>query len=151
MAMAERAGLIGPGEGTTYPASGAHTTFKVRAEETQGMFELTETSLPIRFGGPPPHVHGRIDHAFYVLEGEIQYQTGERMVRASAGSSVFVPHGVAHKFANPAANPARMLQIDSHGGREGMFKEMAAAFPPGSLLEPKLMLEILQKYDTRPA
>ncbi len=54
MALAERAGLIGPGEGTTYAASGAHTSFKVRAEETQGMFELTETSLPIRFAGPCP-------------------------------------------------------------------------------------------------
>ncbi len=73
------------------------------------------------------------------------------MVRASAGSTLFVPHGVVHKFANPTENPARMLQIDSHGGREGMFQEMTAAFPPGSPLEPKVMLEIFKKYDTRPA
>ena len=151
MEIMEEATIVGPGEGTTYPAAGAQTAFKVRAEQTQGMFELTESSLSARFAGPPPHIHGTIDHAFYVVQGEVEYQAGDRLVRASEGSTVFVPHGVAHKFANPAERPARMLQIDSRGGREPMFKELAAAFPSGSAIDPKVMIAILQKYDTRPA
>jgi quercetin dioxygenase-like cupin family protein len=142
--------VIAVGEGAGYPAAGAETTFKVRGEDTGGMFELTETSLPPHVG-PPPHVHSKIDHAFYVLEGEIEYQAGERVIRVSRGGTVFVPHGTAHKFANPSPEPARMLQIDSIGGREEMFKEMSKAFPPGSKLDPTLLMEILGRYDTRPA
>jgi mannose-6-phosphate isomerase-like protein (cupin superfamily) len=143
--------VVAAGEGTSYPTAGAETRFKVRGEDTGGMFELTETSLQPQYVGPPPHAHGRIDHAFYVLEGEVEYQAGERIIRVSRGGTVFVPHGLAHKFANPAAEPARMLQIDSIGGREAMFKEMAAAFPAGSTLNPKILMEILVRYDTRPA
>ncbi len=115
------------------------------------MFEVTETSLPAHFAGPPPHLHGRLDHAFYVLEAEIEYQVGDRIVRVVEGSTVFVPHGLGHKFGNPSDRRARMLQIDSAGGREAMFKEMSAAFPPGSTLDPSVLLEILERYDTRPA
>ncbi len=143
--------VVAAGEGATYPAAGAETRFKVRGEDTGGMFELTETLLPPKYIGPPPHVHGKIDHAFYVLEGEIEYQAGERFIRVSRGGTVFVPHGVVHKFASPSPESARMLQIDSIGGREAMFKEMSKAFPPGSTLDPTVLMEILGRYDTRPA
>lgn len=142
--------IIEPGAGDTYTASGSETAFKVRGQDTAGMFEVTESLLPPRFAGPPAHVHGRIDHAFYVLEGEVEYQAGERNVRAAAGTTLFVPHDIGHKFANPGDGPARMLQIDSIGGREQMFKEMSGAFPPGSPLDAKILMEILSRYDTRP-
>jgi quercetin dioxygenase-like cupin family protein len=143
--------IVEPGHGTSYPAAGAETTFKVRAEDTGGMFEVTETSLPARFTGPPAHVHAELHHAFYVLESEIEFGIGGRTVRAVVGTTVFVPHGSSHRFANPSERRARMLQIDSVGGREAMFKEMSAAFPPGSKLDPPVLLEILKRYDTRPA
>ncbi len=151
MVTNKRSQVIGPGDGDTYPASGATTAFKVRGEDTNGMFELTETMLPPRYDGPPPHIHGRIDHAFYVLEGEVEYHAGDRTVRAAKGTTVFVPSDLAHKFSNPSDAPARMLQIDSIGGRERMFQEMSKAFPPGSTLDPKVLITILGRYDTRPA
>jgi hypothetical protein len=45
----------------------------------------------------------------------------------------------------------RWLQIDSGGGREGMFKELAERLPCGAPPDSSVMLEVLAKYDTRPA
>jgi hypothetical protein len=41
------------------------------------------------------------------------------------------------------------LQIDSVGGREGMFKELAERLPNDAPPDPAVMLEVLAKYDTR--
>ena len=59
----------------------------------------------------PRHVHFNDDEAWYVLEGTLRIQAGDREVEARAGSSVLVPRGTPHTYWNPGPEPARYLLI----------------------------------------
>lgn len=56
------------------------------------------------------HVHYADDEAWHILEGTLTFRFGDRQVEAPAGTSVFVPAGVAHDYFE-AAGPTRYLII----------------------------------------
>lgn len=143
--------VLFPGEGRTLTAVKTQTTFKVMSECTDGKFSVAEYDLPGGFPGPPPHVHKKFEHAWYVLAGELQVQLDQRIIQAPAGTFVFVPKGTPHTFANPGSTSVRMLAIDTPGGLEPYYEELAAAFPESTPLDPQLIREIQQRYDTFPA
>ena len=63
-----------------------------------------------RGSGPPYlHVHHEDDEAWHVLEGTLRFRFADRTVEARAGSTVFVPAGVAHTYE--AFEEARYLVI----------------------------------------
>lgn len=52
-----------------------------------------------RGSGPAAlHVHHADDEAWHVLEGTLRFRFADRMVVASAGTTVFVPAGVPHTY-----------------------------------------------------
>ena len=55
------------------------------------------------------HVHYADDEAWHVLEGTLTFKFADHTVNASAGTTVFVPAGVAHTYA--ADESARYLVI----------------------------------------
>lgn len=71
------------------------------------------TSLVIReWTMPGPyymHVHQADDEAWHVLEGVLRFKFPDREVDAPAGTTVFVPAGVAHTYS--VVEPARYLII----------------------------------------
>jgi uncharacterized cupin superfamily protein len=85
--------------------------------------------MPAGSLGPPPHVHGTEDEAFYVLAGEVGFLLGERTLTASTGSFAFVPRGTVHTLSNPGNREARCLVILSPAGFEKAFEEMAQVAP----------------------
>jgi mannose-6-phosphate isomerase-like protein (cupin superfamily) len=61
--------------------------------------------------GPPElHVHHEDDEAWHVLEGALSFRFLDREVLAPAGSTVFVPAGVAHTYRE-SGGPARYLVV----------------------------------------
>ena len=68
--------------------------------------------------GPPLHIHPHTDEAFYIAEGELTFQLGERQVAAPAGSFVFVPRGVVHTAWNSGSGPMRGMLLLSPGDAE---------------------------------
>jgi quercetin dioxygenase-like cupin family protein len=56
------------------------------------------------------HIHHSDDEAWHVLEGTLVFKFKDRVVEASAGSTVFVPAGVAHAYW-AGAQGARYLII----------------------------------------
>src|SRR5947209_19450059 len=77
--------------------SGWLFTFLATGQETQGQFALMECSA--RKGNvPPPHIHHREDEVFYVLEGEMTFSVGDRTIKATPGTMVFLPRDVVHSF-----------------------------------------------------
>jgi mannose-6-phosphate isomerase-like protein (cupin superfamily) len=63
-----------------------------------------------RGSGPPQmHVHLEDDEAWHVLEGALTFRFGDRTEEATAGSTVFVPAGVAHTYE--ASGDARYLVV----------------------------------------
>jgi mannose-6-phosphate isomerase-like protein (cupin superfamily) len=70
-------------------------------------------------GGPPGpprhiaprHVHHQDDEAWYVLEGVLGIQMGEKEVEARAGAGILVPRGTPHTYWNAGTGPLRYLLI----------------------------------------
>jgi mannose-6-phosphate isomerase-like protein (cupin superfamily) len=51
--------------------------------------------------GPPRlHVHHEDDEAWHVLEGGLRFRFADQTIDVNAGSTVFVPAGVAHTYVS---------------------------------------------------
>jgi quercetin dioxygenase-like cupin family protein len=71
-------------------------TFVLSGDETGGTYSLTEFTLAaLPAPGPPIHFHGTGDEAAYVLQGELEFRLGDKTIRASPGSVIFVPKGTS--------------------------------------------------------
>jgi quercetin dioxygenase-like cupin family protein len=130
MSSASRPVIRKPSEGRTVAVVGDVYRFLATGEDTNGKYALWETIVPSG-GGPPPHVHSREEEGFYVLEGEITFQVGERLV-ATAGMFANMPVGTPHSFKNESGQPARMLISVAPAGLEKMFFEVGVPLPEGS-------------------
>lgn len=103
--------------------------FKISTQETGGNFFLFEHSnlLP---GGPPLHFHYDQEEWFYVMEGEVLFQIGEKRFQLKAGDSMLAPRKVPHAFTAVGAVPAKMLVGYSPAGKmEQFFRAMANGKP----------------------
>jgi mannose-6-phosphate isomerase-like protein (cupin superfamily) len=112
--------FLAPGEGRAIWFLRNRMTVKATAASTGGAYGLVESIIAPGFS-PPLHVHHREDEAFYVLEGEVTMQCGDRTFTATAGAFVFLPRDVPHTFVVEGDRPARMLTLLSPGGGEGVF------------------------------
>jgi quercetin dioxygenase-like cupin family protein len=112
--------FVRPGEGQPIWFLRNRISVKATAETTGGGFGLIESLIAPGFS-PPMHVHRCEDESFYVLEGEVTMQCGERRFRAAAGAFVFLPRNVPHTFVVEGDRPARMLTLLTPGGGEGVF------------------------------
>jgi quercetin dioxygenase-like cupin family protein len=93
------------GEGLAFWGPGDSYRFLVTGAESGGAYFAMEATVPSG-GGPPPHIHRNEDETFYVLEGEVEFLLGDRIVTGGAGDFVNVPRGTVHRFPTPA-RPAR--------------------------------------------
>ena len=103
------------GEGEARWWLGGLSTVKATGKETDGRYTLVEVLEPE--GEQPFHVHHREDEGFWVLEGELTFEVGEETIKASAGSFLFGPKDVPHRYT-VESGPARMLFILSPAGFE---------------------------------
>ncbi len=127
--------LTKPGEGRTISVVGDIYRFLAVGEDTGGRYAIWEAIVPPG-GGPPPHVHSREEEGFYILEGEITFQLGEKRIVASAGTFANMPVGVQHSFKNESGKTARMLISVAPAGLEKMFFEVGQPVEPGAATIP---------------
>lgn len=118
-------------QGRTLAVVGDVYRFLATGDDTDGKYAQFEALVPPG-GGPPPHVHSREEEGFYVLEGEITFQVGDRRVVATAGMFANMPVGTPHSFKNESDKPAKMLITLAPAGLEKMFFEFGVPFPEGS-------------------
>jgi uncharacterized protein YjlB len=83
-------------------------------EEGQSPIAATGQSFDVHewSGGGPGylHVHHSDDEAWHVLEGTLVFRLAGKEIEAPAGTTVFVPAGVAHDYYE-LQGPARYLII----------------------------------------
>jgi oxalate decarboxylase/phosphoglucose isomerase-like protein (cupin superfamily) len=131
--------VVGPGEGERVSRA---MTLKVgdRHSQSWSMFEVVDIAPGFDVGA---HVHRNAEELFYVLEGELDLLAFEPLTRTSSswqswesrngatvsrggpGSTLYVPRGCPHAFANPGPRPARMIFLVSPSGHEHYQKELA--------------------------
>src|SRR3974390_2251471 len=70
--------------------NGSLMTFLATGEDTHGQFALIE-AVAKEGNLPPPHIHHREDEIFYVLEGKIVVSVGDRTIKGTPGTMVFLP------------------------------------------------------------
>jgi quercetin dioxygenase-like cupin family protein len=144
--------LTKPSNGRTVAVVGDVYRFLATGENTNGKYAIWEAIVPLG-GGPPPHVHSREEEGFYILEGDITLQAGDKKIVATAGMFVNMPIGLPHSFKNESSKPAKMLIMVAPAGLENMFLEVGVPLPDGSTTalpptqeEITRLLEIAPKY-----
>jgi mannose-6-phosphate isomerase-like protein (cupin superfamily) len=86
-------------------------TTKAGMSETGGAYSLTE-HLVTAASNPPMHVQIDEDEAFYVLDGEVEFEIDGQVAIATPGTFAFVARGAAHCF-RVLTGTARLLVICS--------------------------------------
>lgn len=107
------------GEGEARWWLGSLTVIKATSRDTAGQFTLVEVMEGA--GEGPLHVHHREDEAFWVLEGEIVFEIGEKTIEAGPGSFLFGPRDVPHRYT-VKKGPARLIFLLTPGGFEDLIR-----------------------------
>jgi len=145
--MSAKAVIRMPGEGKhVHTLAGNPMVFLVTGEDTRhtSMFDCT---LPPG-SSVGLHVHHVHEEAFYLLEGECEWQVGSQLVHAKPGTFVFIPPGVPHNIANTSDKPARMLLTVSPPGLERFFEELEKLVTRGGQPDANAIEELCSRYDT---
>jgi quercetin dioxygenase-like cupin family protein len=109
---------IGPDAGDWLTARpGELFCIRVSSASTGGMYSVTEI-VASPGDSTPLHVHTKEDEYAIVLEGVAQVVYGDDVIRAEAGTSIFLKRGIPHGWGNPTDKPIRLLMIASPGGCE---------------------------------
>jgi mannose-6-phosphate isomerase-like protein (cupin superfamily) len=156
--------IVRPGQGRTLITKAQEVTFKVTGAD--GSFvSCFEVVVPPGFD-VGAHSHDHSQEFFYVLEGELELLAfepvertaerwqdwessgGDRVVRAGAGSCMFVPPGCPHAFTNPTDKPARMLfQSYPSPNHERYFEEISKIFSAGQTVDSHAVQQLRDRYD----
>ncbi|MFW6448200.1 MAG: cupin domain-containing protein [Halobacteriota archaeon] len=128
--------------------TGFPNIIRLTGDETDGACSVIEMRLPPGYEGPP-HVHGREDETFHVLEGEVVLTVGDETVVADAGTIVHGPRGVPHGHANVSDDEAVLLTWVHPAGFEEFMARAAPrmtdpADPPE--LDMARVLELAPEY-----
>ena len=88
---------LGPSEGDAFSAVGDVYRVLASGRQTGNVYALSEIRVSPN-NGPPPHIHSREDECFFVLEGEIDFQVGDKRITARPGTFIQGPRGIPHSF-----------------------------------------------------
>lgn len=90
-----------------------------KGEETNKRFAVMETILEPEQGAPE-HIHLNEDEAFYILEGEVEFQINGRTIITKKNDFISCPPGSKRAFSNKTFNNAKILLFYSSSGIEEM-------------------------------
>jgi mannose-6-phosphate isomerase-like protein (cupin superfamily) len=76
-------------------------------------------------GGVPLHVHHHQDEFWYVADGEILFQVGDRKIRAKTGDSLFGPRGIPHSLRQMSEHGSLVSILQPAGTIEEFFRDLA--------------------------
>jgi quercetin dioxygenase-like cupin family protein len=72
--------------------------------------------------GPPDHVHFDQKEMFFILEGTYELTVDGQTTTAGAGTIVFIPRNVVHRFKNVGDTTACMLDWSLPGGQDPLLQ-----------------------------
>src|SRR5690348_12661308 len=113
-----------------------------------GVGEITIAAYP---DGPPQHRHARHDEGFYVVSGTARFTVADTTYDAPAGTFVMIPPGAPHTFANPAGEPAVLLNTFTPDLYVQYFRDLRDMIAAGQTLTPDSSAAAMSRYATVPA
>ena len=103
--------------GTPHSLGFSTILFRVTTAQSEGRVFLMEHQQMLSNKGPNLHLHTDLEEWFYVLEGAIAFQVGDRRLVLKSGESVLGPRMVPHSFASVGELPGRLLIGFTPAGR----------------------------------
>jgi quercetin dioxygenase-like cupin family protein len=83
-------------------------TWKANGRDNQGRFDFLVSE--VAFGiGPPLHIHAVQEDSFYVIDGVLTVQLGDKFVELDPGDFGTAPPGVPHSFTN--VHPGQICRV----------------------------------------
>ena len=117
--------VVPHGGGEQLAARGSVLLFKATVASTGGAFSLHARRVLAGGRRPPAHVHPDRVEAFWVLDGEAEFELDGRATTAGPNSFVLAPGGVAHTFGATAGADARLLVLHAPA-LDDYFRELQA-------------------------
>ena len=111
-------------EGSHLHVLGQLATIKATAGDV-GSLTAVEVVADRGFG-PPVHCHRDEDELVVVLDGEVEFRSGDTVIVASAGACGYLPHGIPHTF-QVLSETARMLSVTASVAGSPRFDKMFEA------------------------
>jgi quercetin dioxygenase-like cupin family protein len=104
-------------------------TFLKTRHETGGALDLFELTIPPFARVPLPHLHRKYDETIFGVDGTMTWTLLDKPAEVRRGTTLFIPRGTPHFFANLTHTTARILCLQTPGvmGPE-YFLEIAALF-----------------------
>jgi mannose-6-phosphate isomerase-like protein (cupin superfamily) len=114
--------IVKAGERPALNILGMPLTMLCEAGETGGSWSLFEEEVPLGMG-PPPHRHDW-DEAYYILDGEIDFEVDGDPVKSSPGDFNYFPRGTVHSFKGASSSPAKVLIFAAPAHGTEFFREL---------------------------
>lgn len=116
--------VVRPGDGAVHSTPFGDTLRWLAGEaETGGGYSLHDRIAPPG-SRSTPHVHRRVSEAFYVIDGELEFEVGGHTLSCSAGSFVLAPPNVSHAWRNNNDRDAHVLVFFSPPVAFGYFEDL---------------------------
>lgn len=135
--MSDLATVVRAGEGELLEGMGISVRILFDSKSCDGRQGAVLYTVPAGMPGPPLHRHSFDEH-FFVIEGTLTFAANGEQFDVGPESSVFVPGGSPHTFANLSAAPATFLIGFVPGGFEKFFREaflLLQSSDPGSIMQ----------------
>jgi quercetin dioxygenase-like cupin family protein len=136
-----------PGQGRSVSLRGTTVTFKVTSNEAAAASMVEFDTAPGFDTGT--HVHTSLEETFYIVEGELEFELAGELLRATPGTTIFVPPHVPHRFGNLGQTRARTLIIMSPPGHDRYFDELAEILAADGPPDAKAIGDLRSRYDTQ--
>lgn len=117
--------------------------FKVATSDAAGNLFVIEHKGLKPGAGPALHLHYSQEEWFYVMEGEVIFQAGDRRLTLRTGESVLAPRRIPHTFS-AVGSPAHMLIAFTPAGKMERYFIDAAANPSASSTQ-----AFINRYDMK--
>ncbi len=125
-------------EGEALWFAGALVTYKATGAETHGGLTVADVRAP-KGADSPRHRHQHEDEAWYVVSGELTFWLGDDVRTVGAGTFVFGPRQVEHRFRVDSAEAHFLLLLTPAGfedfTRACGWPAAARTMPPAALPE----------------
>ena len=118
------ASIVKAGERTPLTVLGMPLRFLCDARETGGAWALFEEEVPLGMG-PPPHKHDW-DEAYYILEGEVDFEIDGEAVRSRKGDFNYLPRNTVHAFKGASESGAKVLIFSAPAHTSEFFEELSS-------------------------
>ena len=123
--------MIRPGDGPELLLGSTSFRTMLSGTDSGGALAIIEAPIGPRTLAGPLHTHRNEDALWYVVEGEIGAQVGDRVFHGGPQTIVLAPRGIPHTYWNPSDVPARYLEVAWPAGLEHFVAGLAHVVEDG--------------------